>query len=118
MITAPGKQWLLLCCIVFIHLQLNAQAWTISQCIDTAIQNNLNIRQSFNTIELNRLNVKQSKNNLLPAVNGSLSESLGIGRMVKFTLRTRQAVFIKPAPYGVPERTSDFHKTFLTDFSI
>ena len=82
MITAPGKQWLLLCCIVFIHLQLNAQAWTISQCIDTAIQNNLNIRQSFNTIELNRLNVKQSKNNLLPAVNGSLSESLGIGRMV------------------------------------
>ena len=82
MITARGKQWLLFCCIVFINFQLIAQAWTISQCIDTAIQNNLNIRQSLNTIELNRLNVKQSKNNLLPTVNGSLSESLGIGRMV------------------------------------
>ncbi len=57
-------------------------SWTLRQCIDSGIINNLTIRQSVNNIELNRINLKQSKNNLLPAVNGSLSENLGIGRMI------------------------------------
>ena len=56
--------------------------WTLRQCIDSGIVNNLTIRQSVNTIELNRINLKQSKNNLLPAINGSLSEELSVGRMV------------------------------------
>src|SRR5579863_2566900 len=57
-------------------------SWTIKQCIDTAIINNLNIQQSANTIELNRIALKQSKNNLLPTVNGNAGETLGIGRNV------------------------------------
>src|ERR1017187_9080134 len=56
--------------------------WTLKQCIDSAIVNNLTLQQSVNTIELDRINVKQSRNNLLPAVNGSAGKNLSIARMV------------------------------------
>jgi len=74
----------LLILLVFISGYISAQNvnWTLRQCIDSGIVNNLTIRQSVNTIELNRINLKQSKNNLLPAINGSLSEELSVGRMV------------------------------------
>jgi outer membrane protein len=69
---------------VFSHLGTMAQKtqWTLKQCIDSAIENNLNLQQSVFTIELNRINYKQSKNNLLPAINGSVAEDLNLGRMV------------------------------------
>jgi outer membrane protein len=56
--------------------------WTLKQCIDSAIFNNITIQQDINTIELNRINLKQSKNNLLPTINGSLSQNLSLGRLV------------------------------------
>jgi len=56
--------------------------WTLRQCIDSGIANNLSIRQSVNAIELNRINLKQSRNNLLPAINGSVTEGLSVGRMI------------------------------------
>jgi len=71
--------------LLLLHFTGKAQSgsrWTLKQCIDTAIINNLNLQQSVYTIELNRINYKQSKNNLLPAVNGSVAEDLGLGRMV------------------------------------
>ena len=52
------------------------------ECIDSGIVNNLNIRLSINSIELSRINLKQSKNNLLPAINGSVTEGLSVGRMI------------------------------------
>ena len=78
------KMWMVLLLSALASQQIGAQtkSWSLAQCIDTAILNNLNVLQGANTIELNRLGLKQSKNNLLPSVNGSLSEALGVGRMV------------------------------------
>ena len=75
---------LLLTCIILATTDGSAQKvqWTLRQCIDSAIINSLTIQQSVNTIELNRIAVKQSKNNLLPAINGSLGQYLDLGRTV------------------------------------
>ena len=75
---------LLFTCIALIPLDSSAQKalWTLRQCIDSAIINSLTIQQSVNTIELNRIAVKQSKNNLLPAINGSLGQYLDEGQVV------------------------------------
>lgn len=79
-----GKVSIILFLIIGANEYLPAQStpWTLKQCIDTAIVNNLSIQQSANNIELNRINLKQSKNNLLPSINGSLSEDLSAGRML------------------------------------
>ena len=67
--------------IMLTHGYLSAQkTWTLKECIDSGIANNLNLRQSENAIELNRINYKQSRNNLLPAINGNISEGANIGR--------------------------------------
>ena len=79
-----SRIYLLFTCIVLIPLDSSAQKalWTLRQCIDSAIINSLTIQQSVNTIELNCIAVKQSKNNLLPAINGSLSQYLDEGQVV------------------------------------
>jgi outer membrane protein len=80
----PGKVSIILFLIIGSHGYLSAQStpWTLKQCIDSAIFNNITILQDINTIELNRINLKQSKNNLLPSLNGSATEGLSVGRMI------------------------------------
>jgi outer membrane protein len=80
-----SKAFAILLAILLFDCPAKAQSnlhWTLKQCIDSAIVNNLNLRQSVNTIELDRIGVKQSKNNLLPSINGNVAENLSIGRMV------------------------------------
>jgi outer membrane protein len=52
-----------------------AQNWTLKQCIDTALENNLTIQQSVNAVELSNVKLLQSKANLYPSLNGSTSQS-------------------------------------------
>jgi outer membrane protein len=52
-----------------------AQNWTLKQCIDTTLKNNLTIQQSLNTVELNEVSLQQSKENILPSLNGSAGQS-------------------------------------------
>ena len=63
---------------VFTHAQTSS--WTLKQCIDTALNNNLTIQQSSNTIDINALYLKQDKGKLFPTLNGSASETFGSGR--------------------------------------
>ncbi len=56
--------------------------YSLKQCIDTAINNSLVIQQNLNTVELSKLGIKQSKNNLLPGINGNISETLSAGKML------------------------------------
>jgi len=74
----------LLVLLLFISGYISAQNvnWTLRECIDSAIFDNITILQDVNTIELNRINLKQSRNNLLPTINGNLSENLSLGRLV------------------------------------
>ena len=82
LMSLSGKATFILFIIISISGLSSAQntVWTLKQCIDSSIVNNLNLRQSVNNIELNRISYKQSKNNLLPAINGNVTEGLSIGR--------------------------------------
>lgn len=56
--------------------------WTLKECVDHAVQNNLNIRQQYLTTELAKINVSQNKLAFLPSVTGSASSSYNWGRSV------------------------------------
>jgi outer membrane protein len=58
----------------------------LEQCIDYALKNNIQIKQSELNSELSRVTLTQSEGNLLPSFNGNASHSYNIGRTVdRFT---------------------------------
>ncbi|KAA6337883.1 Toxin and drug export protein A [termite gut metagenome] len=62
---------------VFIQAQ---EAWTLRQCIDYAVEHNINIRQSENSVEQNKLDANTAKWARLPNLNGSSGQNLSWGR--------------------------------------
>lgn len=59
----------------------NAQtAWTLQQCVDTALANNRNIKQRELMRQNNEIAWQQARNNLLPNLNASASQSWTFGR--------------------------------------
>ncbi|MBA3705817.1 MAG: TolC family protein [Bacteroidetes bacterium] len=71
------------------------QAWTLEQCIEYALKNNIQIQQSQLNTELSQVNLLQSKANLLPSLNANASHSYNYGRTIdRFTnqFATKQVV--------------------------
>jgi outer membrane protein len=59
---------------------------TLEQCIDYALKNNIQIRQSELNTELSQVSLRQSQGNLLPSLNANASHSYNIGRTIdRFT---------------------------------
>jgi outer membrane protein len=64
------------------YAQDSTRYLTIKQCVDLAIKNNLQVQQSQIQLDQNGVLFKQSKDNLLPAINGTLSEQANYGRSI------------------------------------
>jgi outer membrane protein len=62
-----------------------AQGWTLQQCLDAAIKNNLTILQSDLEVKSNELALDQSKWNRYPTLNANLGQSGNFGRSVDQT---------------------------------
>lgn len=59
-----------------------AKAWSLEECIDYALKNNIQIKQSELSTELSKADLLQSEGNLLPSINASASHSYNIGRTI------------------------------------
>jgi outer membrane protein len=59
----------------------NAQtrAWTFAQCLDTALERNIQVNQSRLTNELNRVGLEQVKSNRIPNLNANANQGFNIG---------------------------------------
>jgi len=55
---------------------------TIKQCVDLAINNNLQVQQSQIQLDQNGVLYKQSKDNLLPQINGTIQQQFNYGRSI------------------------------------
>lgn len=56
------------------------QRWSLKQCIDYAIEHNIDIRQTANAAEQSRVEVSTAKWARLPSLNGSAGQSWNWGR--------------------------------------
>jgi len=66
---------------IFSGTTLMAQKeWSLEECINYAIENNIEIKKSAISVESSDLDVLQSKLNLLPTVNGNVAQSYYWGR--------------------------------------
>ena len=80
--------------ITSIQAQNNSpQAWTLRQCIDYAIEHNIEIRQSTNSVEANKVSVNTSKWTRLPNLSGSASQNWSWGRTYIYRFAVIQPIF-------------------------
>lgn len=62
------------------------QQWTLQQCIEHAMKNNLQVRIAVLNNELNEANLKQSKANALPSLNFGANNTYNFGKTIdRFT---------------------------------
>ena len=59
-----------------------SKPWTLQQCVEYALVNNLQIKQSELNVQMSQVNLLQSKGNTLPSVNGNVSHSYNFGRTI------------------------------------
>ncbi len=65
---------------------ITKQPLNLEQCIDYALKNNIQIKQSEVNTELADINLVQSQMSLLPAINGNMSHTYNFGRTIdRFT---------------------------------
>ena len=62
--------------------------WTLPECIDYAITNNLQVKQAAMDAEVADINVRQARANQLPSLNASSSYGFSFGRSIDPTENT------------------------------
>ncbi|MBN8653459.1 MAG: TolC family protein [Cytophagales bacterium] len=77
---------LLLCCILLVtawaaHAQ-EKKVWTLQECVDYALKNNLNVKTNLLNAETSKVNLDQSKFQMLPTLNGGGSYGYNWGRNI------------------------------------
>jgi outer membrane protein len=58
--------------------------WSLTDCINYAIENNIEIKQSEINTATYEINLQQSKLDLIPSLNASTSQSYGWGRSINY----------------------------------
>jgi outer membrane protein len=73
----------LLTFFVFFTIGVHAQKeFTLQQCIETALQNNIRLKQTKLNLEISGIDVTLNKAAMLPNLNASFSENLNYGRNI------------------------------------
>lgn len=58
----------------------NTEKLTLQQCVDIALRNNIQVKQSNLQVELNQNNLLQSRYNKYPNLNGNIGQGFSFGR--------------------------------------
>lgn len=67
---------------VFVDNSLSQQQWSLKQCVDYALEHNIQVKQSELQVKSNKSSLQQSKAGVLPDVNAQASEDFHFGRSV------------------------------------
>jgi len=67
-----------------ISLSAQNKIWTLQECVNYALENNIVVKQAENTLLINDQDIKASKGNFLPSLSTSTSHSLSFGQTELF----------------------------------
>jgi outer membrane protein len=75
------KKIIISCSLLFICLYSQAQSkWTLRQCVDYAVENNIELRQQALNVKSAEIDLSTSKNSRLPDLNASMGQNFNFGR--------------------------------------
>lgn len=69
----------LLVSLFYISVCVSQKKWSLKECVDHALKNNISVQQNLLGLELAELNVKNAKGNFLPNLNASASQGFNFG---------------------------------------
>ena len=70
--------------LVCMSLTAQNKKWTLEECVYHALENNITIQKSKNTLLLNEQDIKAAKGNFLPSLNSNISQNLSLGNVELF----------------------------------
>ncbi|WP_308991394.1 TolC family protein [Mariniflexile litorale] len=74
------KYGLFACVLFFVISSFSQQKkWTLEECVNYALENNITIQQGENALLTNEQNIIAAKGNFLPGVSASAGHNIGIG---------------------------------------
>lgn len=75
------KQYFFASAFLLISLTLSAQEkkWTLQECVNHALENNITVKQTENSLLINDQDIIAAKGNFLPSLSASASQGLGLG---------------------------------------
>jgi len=81
------KTKFLLVLVLLVSISINAQTkkWTLQECVNHAIENNITVKQAENSLLINEENIKAAKGAFLPSVGANVSQSLSLGNVQVFS---------------------------------
>ncbi len=89
---------LILAAILTFSFGFSQKKWTLKECVDYALKNNITVKQNLYNIDLAKEDKEISKGNFLPGVNGSSGSSFSAG--------------LSPDEFGVLKNTNNFSANF------
>ena len=60
--------------------QADGEKWSLRECIDYAVENNIEIKQQALRVEDSEISLNSSQNSRLPSLNANVNENIGFGR--------------------------------------
>ncbi len=106
-----SRKYILLVCLIVNTAMAHAQqtTYTLPQCIDIAIKNNLSVSKSELQVQIAQIGLQQSRENLLPSLSGNVSHGVNSGRSVDPTSYTYVNQQITTANYGLNSNVTLFN---------
>jgi len=98
--------------LIFVATAVKAQEkkqWTLKECIEHALENNISVKQSLLDIESAEIDKSDAIGNYLPSLNGSISNAWNTGltqNVVTNTLETQQ---VRNSSYSITAGMSIFN---------
>jgi outer membrane protein len=86
--------------LLFFFSTAQSQTYSLQQCIDSALKNNIPVKQSELDMETARVNWKQAKSYVLPTLGVDMSHGLNTGRSIDPFTNTYVNQSVNRASYG------------------
>ncbi len=103
------KKYIVSCCFLLLTLGLQAQnKWTLRECIDYAIENNIEIKQQYLSVKNSEVDLSTSKNSRLPDLSGSAGQNFNFGRTASAATGVYEANSASTTNFGLSSSTPIF----------
>ena len=103
------KKHIVITCCLFASICTQAQTkWSLRECIDYAIDHNIEIKQQDLQVKSAKIDLNSSKNNHLPDLSASMDQSLNFGRSISQSSNNYEAATTSNTSWSASSSTPIF----------
>mgnify|MGYP000734175864 CR=1 FL=1 len=102
-------KFVLLASLFVVSVGFSQKKWTLKECVDHALENNITVKQNELNVQLADLEVKRTKGNFLPDLSASTGGNLSFGSTFDPVSQNRVSNTLFGGSLGVNSRINIFN---------